>query len=224
MKIVVVDDEPAAIELIQKYLSKFDFCYLVASYRNGLHALQFLKSNSIDLLFLDINMRFIDGLELAKLIPPETKIIFITSYAEFALESYEIGAIDYLLKPISFERFEKSLFRAKDLFINDQWVSSEIYMIKSGSQIHRVEMESILYLAKDGNYMIYHLPDQKILARETIQEALDKLPDHFFQIHKSYIINKRQVNSFDREQVMIGMDNLPIGQVFRKEALERLSE
>lgn len=222
MKAIIVDDEPKAINLIESYLEHFSSIELVATFRNGLKAFEYISKEPVDLVFLDINMPHISGITLSKMLPDNLKVIFTTAYSEFAVESYEIQAIDYLVKPISLERFTKSISRI--LTINEQLIASPKKMVnvKSGYETFRLDTTMILFLEKDGNYMNYHCVDQKIMARETIHESLEKLPDTFIQTHKLYIVNINKIESFDKNIVNMGKKKIPISDSYRDRILRFL--
>ena len=224
MKAIIVDDEPKAIELISSYLSHFNSIELVTSFRNGLKAFEYISKQPVDLVFLDINMPHISGIFLSKMLPKHIKIIFTTAYSEFAVESYEIQAIDYLMKPISLERFTKSISRV--LSTNEQLIENKqkVVLVKSGFETYRLLSEDILYLEKDSNYVNYHCENQKIMARETIQESLAKLPDIFIQSHKSYIINIEKIVSYDKNFITIAKSKIPISDSFRSQLFEVLEK
>ena len=218
MRAIIVDDEPKAIELIKSYLEHFSSIELVGTFRNGLKAFEFMNQEAVDLIFLDINMPHLSGISLSKMIDAQTKIIFTTAYSEYAVESYEVEAVDYLLKPISLERFTKTMSKvlSENSTSPETQTQPNTLMIKSGTKIFRVDIEAITYLMKDGNYMIYHTGDQKIMARESISEALGQLPDHFIQSHKSYIINSNKINFISREEISVGGSIIPIGNSFKE--------
>ena len=221
MKVIIVDDEPKAIELIASYLSHFSKFQLVSTFRNGLKALEFLNTNPVDVVFLDINMPHLSGLSLSKMISTKTNIVFTTAYSEHALESYDVNAIDYLLKPISLERFSKTITKLSnkidDTIIekgNNRSVLKTIF-IKSGLETHQIQLDAIEYLQKDGNYMNYYVKGKKIMGRQSVAEALSQLNDNFFQIQKSYIVNFSKIQSISTDYVVIGNTNIPIGSQFK---------
>lgn len=223
MKAIIVDDEPKAIALLESYIKLFSAIELVDSFRNGLKAIEYISKNKIDLVFLDINMPHISGISLSKMIAPKTRIIFTTAYSEYAVESYEVQAVDYLLKPISLERFSKTI--SKIIAATDkplQVPEDIVILIKSGSRVHRVKVNDILYLEKDGNYITYHVKEGRILARESVSQSLSQLPSYFIQTHKSYVINCREVNSVERENVSIGGETIPIGASFKDKVMQNL--
>lgn len=219
MTAIIVDDEPRAIDLLESYLQHFSQIHLVGTYRNGLKAFERLSQQPVDLVFLDINMPHISGIDLSRLLPPKTKVIFTTAYSEYAVESYEVEAVDYLLKPISFERFARAITKVLVMPVlpNDQ---PETVLVKSGSEVHQLRLDELLFLEKDGNYLTYHLPERKVLVRSSVADALRGLPEWFRQIHKSYAVNFRLVKRFDRESVYVGDRQLPIGPSFRTEVSE----
>lgn len=222
MKAIVVDDEPKAIELLKSYLSHFSSIELVGTFRNGLKAIEFLSKEHVDLILLDINMPHISGISLSKMLPENVKVIFTTAYSEYAVESYEIQAVDYLVKPISLERFTKSISRVLSSKIQPAETENQLIFVKSGFETYRLESTTILFLEKDGNYMNYHCVNQKILARETVQEAFEKLPDNFIQTHKSYLVNVDNIMSFTSNEMTIGKVKIPISDTYKNEVLKRL--
>ena len=228
MKVIIVDDEPKAIELIASYLAHFSKFELVATFRNGLKALEFLNSNAVDVVFLDINMPHLSGLSLSKMISPNTNIVFTTAYSEHALESYEVNAVDYLLKPISLDRFTRAITKLTNNFdnsekpINNQSEGSKTIFIKSGLETHQINLDAIEYIQKDGNYINYFVNGKKIMGRQSITEALSLLNDNFFQIQKSYIVNFTKIDSVGSDYVVIGENKIPIGSQFKSFILNRL--
>lgn len=226
MKVIIVDDEPKAIELIASYLAHFSKFELVASFRNGLKALEFLNTNVVDVIFLDINMPHLSGLSLSKMISPDTSIVFTTAYSEHALESYEVNAVDYLLKPISLDRFSKAITKLTN-HINTRVTKSDsegskTIFIKSGLETHQVNLDAIEYLQKDGNYINYFVNGKKIMGRQSIAEALSQLNSNFFQIQKSYIVNFAKIDSVSSDYVVIGENKIPIGSQFKSLVLSKL--
>jgi two-component system, LytTR family, response regulator len=222
MKVIIIDDEPKAIELLRSYLQHFSDFELAGTFRNALTALSFINDNNIDLIFLDINMPHLNGLSFSKMVAPDVKIIFTTAYSEYAVESYEVQALDYLLKPISLERFTKAITKVLGSKTAEEPNADNALLIKSGAKIFRVNPLDILYLVKEGNYITYHTTNQKILARASIAEALVTLPAHFIQCHKSYIVNLEKIDFLDRNELSIHNQLIPIGHSFKEELLKRL--
>ncbi len=150
MKAIIIDDEPKAIELLKSYLEHFSRIELVATFRNGLKAFEFLSKEPVDLVLLDINMPHITGISLSKMLPNNIKIIFTTAYSEYVVESYEIQAVDYLVKPISLERFTKSISRVLSPKVKTTEKENQLIFVKSSFETYRLESASILYLEKMG--------------------------------------------------------------------------
>ncbi len=226
MKVIIVDDEPKAIELLRTYLSHFSNFELVKTFRNGLKALEFLNANAVDIVFLDINMPHLSGLSLSKMIPVDTAIVFTTAYSEHALESYDVNAIDYLLKPISLERFSKTITKLIDRFDSPTTTTvstkSESIFVKSGLEIYQLQISQIDYLKKEGNYMFYFCNEKKVMARQSIAEALQQLDDNFIQIQKSFIVNFKKINAIAVDHVRIGNEQIPIGLQYKSALAAKL--
>ncbi len=222
MKAIIVDDEPKAIELIKSYLQYFNSIELAATFRNGLKAFEYLNNNAIDLIFLDVNMPHLSGISLSKMIDPKTKIIFTTAYSEYAVESYNVEAVDYLLKPISLERFSKAISKVLSENITTNDLGLTPLLIKSGSKIFRINPEDILFLEKDGNYMTYHLMGQKVLARESVAESLGNLPAYFIQVHKSFIVNSKKVETIQKNEISINNQIITIGANYKDKIMKVL--
>lgn len=231
MKIIIVDDEPKAIELLSSYAARFTDLEVAATFRNGLKALEFLNKTPVDLVLLDINMPHLNGMSLSRLLPPGVKVIFTTAYAEYAVESYEVNAADYLLKPITFERFAQAVSK---LLTTEKPVNAEntarsenpspILYLKSGSRTHRLAAADIDYLEKDGNYLAYHTGGEKILTRQTIAEAMATLPDSFVQVHRSFIVPLGKIEYLDTAELKAGGRKIPVGAQFREGLAERFGK
>lgn len=215
MRAIIVDDEPKAIALLEDYLKHFSSVKLLNTFRNGLKAFEFISSNEVDLIFLDINMPHLSGMSLSKMLPPGIKVVFTTAYSEYAVESYDVKAADYLLKPISLQRFGQCMTRLLDQQPSiPSKPTDPIIHIKSGAETHLVSIQDCLFLKKDGNYMHYQTTTQNIMARQTIAEALEVLDDDFIQVHKSYIVNLKRVNSYGTLNLKIEGFEVPIGETF----------
>lgn len=219
MKCLVIDDEPVALEILRDYISKVPFLECAGAFRDPLEAVDFLKDNEVDLIFLDINMPDLTGIQFLKTLKSPPLTIFTTAYSEYALESYDYNAVDYLLKPIEFERFLKAANKAHELFRGKPQVlrEREHVLIKSGTDYYKIKIKDIYYVQGTGNYVTFVTREKKILCLMTMKNALQMLPqDLFFRIHKSYIINFHQVDRIEREQVRIRGETLPIGDSFRE--------
>ena len=227
---IAVDDEPKALEVIRLHAAKAPFLDLQRTFRDPLEALSWLKAHPVGLVFLDINMPKISGLDFLNIIAPKPKIIFTTAYSEYALESYEYDTIDYLLKPIEFQRFLKAVTKVKQLIssektqpqISEDMKSSEktIY-IKSGSQLYKVNTNDILYLEKDGNYLTFHTKDKKILSRQNMKDVFDIVsPEEFIRVHKSFVVAVKHMEIIESHQIKIGSAKIPIGRNYREDLIK----
>ncbi|MDH7447133.1 LytR/AlgR family response regulator transcription factor [Aquimarina sp. 2201CG14-23] len=222
---VIIDDEPNAIELLKGYIEKLPFIACVHSFRNPIEALVYLKENTVDLIFLDINMPQLSGISFLKTLEKPPKIILTTAYAEYAVESYEYQVADYLLKPISFERFLKALLKIQQVIEQPEGlkkINTTVY-VKSGQQQYKTDLKDILYLQKDGNYITYYTSNRTILARQSIKDALLELGDRFIQVHKSTIINLDHITAFDTNSITIQQTKLSVGQSYKLLLMERLA-
>lgn len=224
MKVMIVDDEPKAIDLIKNYLGHFRNVEVVATFRNGLKAFEYLQQNTVDLAFLDINMPHISGLSLSRMLDKKLKIIFTTAYSDYAVESYEVSAVDYLLKPITLDRFMLAMGKILDQAVAPENNSSGVLWIKSGARNHKLNIAEILYLQKEGNYMTYFTSGTRIVARESVSESLDHLPPYFCQTHKSYIVNIHQVSAVEKDELFIHDISIPVGASFKPQVMEHLKK
>lgn len=232
MRCTVIDDEPFALKLIKDYVAKTPFLELSECFSNPFKALAFLNSNQVDLVFLDINMPELTGIQLIKSLPNPPKVIFTTAYPEFGAESYEYDAIDYLLKPVKYERFLKAVNKAMDLLNQKRQggSSSDIpsersndLVVKCGSQLVKINPDEILYVEGSGNYVIFHTSVKKTLSLLTMTEVLDALPaDRFVRIHKSFVVSLRHIEMIEKHDVYIHGKALPIGNTYQEHFFQRL--
>lgn len=220
---VIADDEPYALDIIENYISKIDSLHLIARCANGFEVYNILHKEKVDLLFLDINMPQLSGLDLFRSLNNPPKIIFTTAYKEHAVDAFELNAVDYLLKPFSFERFLKSIEKA----LQTNTISENIAEKKSGfiilnvdRQKVRIPLNDIKFIEGLGNYLKVHTTDKVYVTYQTIKTLLDKLPkEEFIQIHKSYIVPLSKVQSYTYANVKVGDTEIPIGRMFRKNLL-----
>ncbi|MCK0146228.1 LytTR family DNA-binding domain-containing protein [Arenibacter sp. F26102] len=209
IKCLIVDDEELARSLLKTYVAKVNFLELVADFENPLDAIKVLKEQKIDLLLLDIQMPEIKGTEFAKMISPDTQVIFTTAYSEYALEGFELNAIDYLLKPITFERFLKAVNKIKT--DTEQDTSEDTIIVKSGYDLHKIKFDSILYIESDSEYVIYHTLQGKIMSNQSLTALEKRLPKELFmRVHRSYIVNKKKVSALKGKDVFIEKVAIPV--------------
>ncbi len=231
VKCIIVDDENGAIEILTKYVSKVSWLQLEAVFRDPMEALNHLSQHSVDLVFMDINMPDLSGLQLSRLIPQEkTDVIFCTAYPEHAVESYEIPAMDYLLKPIPFDRFlaavnkfQKKVEKTPDQELSKGEFTHQIF-IKSGSQIFQVDTRKISLIQKDGHYIIFKIDGKELLSRMTFAQLLELLPgDEFIQIHRSYLVAIPRIEVIHKQFVQIDGREIPIGDSYKQAFFEQVN-
>jgi len=219
IKAIAVDDEPLALEVIRSHAGKVPFMQVGAYFTNAFEAIDHLARNPVDLLFLDIKMPDISGIELMEGLQQKPLVIFTTAYAEHAVTSYELNAVDYLLKPFAYTRFLKACHRAHEQLLLKQGSKAPVtdsVFIKTGYEQVKIMFDQLLYLEGGGNYMSFVMADgRKILSRLTITEALTLLPaDVFARVHRSYIVNKTKIDKIERHQLHIGVNVVPVGSAF----------
>lgn len=225
MNCMIVDDEPLAREAIEMLLEETNL-ELLGTYNDADSAGAFLAENNVDLIFLDIQMPGTNGLEFARIIPKETLIIFTTAFSEFATESYQVDAIDYLIKPVRKDRFARSIEKAKaylDLLNsknvpkNIESIGDDYFFVKAERKIVKILFRQILFIEGLKDYVVVHTADQKILTAMNIKTIHDQLPKHVFvRISKSYAINIKHIDSIDNNTVYIGKNEIPIGNLYRE--------
>lgn len=215
LKAIAIDDEPHALEVVKMLAEKVPFLSLEAIFTNCFEAIPYLQNNKIDLLFLDINMPDISGIEFVNILPKCPMVIFTTAYSEYAVKGFELDAVDYLLKPFSLARFTKACNKALDLKKFNGEVLADYIFLKTGYEEQKVMLQSIHYIEAEGNYMTYYLSNKKLLSRQSIAEALIPLPSgQFVRIHRSYIISLSKIEKISRNSVWILGKEIPVGASF----------
>ncbi|WP_303317992.1 LytTR family DNA-binding domain-containing protein [Flavivirga abyssicola] len=226
---LIIDDELIAREVIETHLKKMPDIKTIASCGNAIEAFSYIRNNHIDLIFLDINMPEISGISFAKSINKDIKIIFTTAYRDYAVEGFELQAVDYLLKPISFNRLLKAINNYFEIYSEAkhetiQNVDSNDFMfVRSDRRMIKIDFEAIIFIESYSDYIKIHLADNTIVTRETISAIEAKLPaKKFIRIHRSYIISINNIVSFTNEEIVINNKSLPISRSYKKEVLQIL--
>lgn len=220
---IAIDDEPKAIQVIQHHISKMDNVMLLSHFYNGKDAMSFLKQNPVDLIFLDINMPHMSGLEMLNDLQLKPQVIFTTAYAEFAIESYNFNAIDYLLKPFEFDRFQLAIYKAEER-INSVKKQKDFFFIKDGFKTVKIEFQNILFVKGSGNYLDIVTKEKKYAPRMTFVELIEKIPSsQFVRIHQSYLINILNIDKIENNQVYIGSHQIPISSRYKEGFFKRLN-
>lgn len=231
LRCIIVDDEPPAVDLLREYASKVGFLELEEVFHNSLKALDFLKNHDIDLVFMDINMPDLNGMSLSKLIPVKTKVIFTTAYPEFALESYKVDAIDYLLKPIAFEDYLNSVNKAKEYFdlrnADNTPVEGgqEFIFIKADYKLHKILWQDILFVENQKDYVKFYLENGKsLMTLMSLKSLEEKMPNSMFlKVHRSYIVGLNYLNVIERNRIHIGKHLIPVSDAYKSQLQDYLN-
>lgn len=229
---IIVDDEAIAREVIATHVSKISNIKIIESCSNAVEAFNCISNNTIDLVFLDINMPEISGIAFAKSINKDIKIIFTTAYRDYAVEGFELQAVDYLLKPIAFERLLQAVntyFKIYKPTVSNKEIttttSSDFMFVRSDRKMLKIDFNSIIYIESYSDYIKIHKTDDTIVTRETISAIEAKLPvQQFLRIHRSYIISLQHMTSFTNEHITINKQALPISRSYKKEVLKQLEQ
>ena len=219
---IAIDDEPKAIKVIQHHAEKLKNLNLLASFTNAQEALKYLKENPVDLVFLDINMPHLSGLELLDNLHSKPSVVFTTAYSEFAVESYNYEAVDYLLKPFEFDRFQQAIFKVEQR-LESQKQSLSYCFIKDGFKNIKIAFEDILFIKGSGNYLDIVTKTKTHTTRMTFMEMVEKLPtSKFIRIHQSYLVNIEHIDKIENNQVCIASEQIPISNRYKEMLFKRL--
>lgn len=218
IKCIVVDDEPLAVSLLGSYVEKIPFFELVFSTENPIEALEYIQKNEADLIFLDIQMPELTGINFMKIVGNKLKYILTTAYAEYALEGYEHNVIDYLLKPVSFGRFEKSALKAQERFSVSNDSQNSYFFIKSSGQQYRVNFDDILFIESIKDYVNIKTESQEYIVLDTLKSLENQLPENFARVHKSFILNLEKIEKIDVKNVFLNSGKeIPIGETYKSD-------
>jgi len=219
----IIDDEPLAAELLASYAKKTPFLNLIGTYNSAVTAMKELRENPADLLFLDIQMPELSGLEFAKILPKQTRIIFTTAFSQYAIDGYKVNAIDYLLKPISYEDFLKAANKALDSLATqakqEAYRSDRFMFVKSDYKLVRIALDDIRYIEGLKDYVRIYLENgEKIMSLMNMKKVEDYLPHpEFMRTHRSYIVHMTKVRSIDRFRIVFGDAYIPISDSYKDE-------
>lgn len=227
---VAIDDEPLALDLIKDYTRKVPFLELRATFDNAIESIEYLKNNKIDLLFLDIQMDELTGIQLLHVLKDKPLVIFTTAYDSYAVTGYELDAIDYLLKPISFERFMKAAEKVYDRMSAKQNTGTAVkevvtvngntddyFFVKTEFHLEKLKFSDILYIEGMGDYLMIHTQTKKIMTLQNFKKAEEVLPEgNFCRVHKSYMVALDKIESIERNRIKIGSALIPISDSYKK--------
>ena len=227
---IIIDDEPLARVGLKEYIADIDFLNLLGEFDNALDATEILSTGQVHLLFLDIQMPKITGIDFFKTLANPPAVIFTTAYPQYALEGFEVNALDYLVKPVSFDRFYKASLKAKEFLgqkQNDkagvQETASTYFFIKADNSLVRIMYADVLFVEALQNYVTIHTPAKKYISYLTFKSVEEYLPvDVFIKVHKSFIIAANRVESIDGNEICIGQHHIPISRTLKDEVLEKL--
>ena len=229
---MIIDDEPLAVDLLKDYVEKTPFLQLTAVSTNPLHALDELHKNPVDLLFLDIQMPEITGLQFMKLLGAKSRVIFTTAYTDYALDGYEYNAIDYLLKPVTFDRFYTAALKARDVFANSKPqavpqpqipVAADFIFVKTDSKMVKVFLNDILFVEGLKDYIAIHTAVETLVVLDNLKDLQAGLPEgRFVRVHKSYIVAMDKIDTIERNRIFIRDSVVAIGDSYREHFLSLL--
>ena len=217
---LVIDDEPLARETVENYIQEFDNLTLVRSCSNAIEAINVIKSVKIDLIFLDINMPKLSGLDMLKALDQKPAVVFTTAYPEYAVDGFELDAIDYLVKPFGLDRFLKAINKVEERL--KKKFDSDYIAIKADKKIYNIKLDEIKYLEAMGDYVKVFTNNETLITHQTMKSLEELLPSGFFlRIHKSFIVSFSSINFIEGNQVKINDQMIPIGASFKDELLKR---
>jgi len=216
MKAIAIDDEPIALDIISLHAAKVPYLQMEGVFTDAFKAMDYLQKERVDLIFLDIKMPDISGIELFNSLHKKPLLIFTTAYPEHATTGFQMDAVDYLLKPISLARFLQACHKAYELFnVRNMAAAADHLFVKTGYEQVKVLYDDILYLEATGNYVNFILKDRAILSRSTFQEALEVLPaDKFIRVHRSFIIAMDKIDKIERGLVTIRKKSIPVSDAY----------
>jgi DNA-binding LytR/AlgR family response regulator len=230
LKCIIADDEPIARQILEKYISEMSQLEIVASCKNAFEVMEVLQKQSVDILFLDINMPKISGLSLLKTLRQKPNVIITTAYPEYAVEGFELSVTDYLLKPFSLERFLQAVLKVQeklkgrvpqDRTTTKEEIATSVF-VKSDKKLVKLEFDAINHIEAYGNYIKIYT-DTMVLVPQTLSDFLDQLPKHFLRVHKSFVINFKKLKLIDGNQIVLDNDTkIPIGKSYRKSVLDNI--
>jgi DNA-binding LytR/AlgR family response regulator len=227
LRCLIADDEPIARKGMEEYVSEISFLQLANSCESAWEAADFLKIHTVDLILLDIQMPKVSGIEFLRTLENPPLVIFTTAYSEYAVEGYSLDVIDYLLKPISFDRFLKAVQKAHDYYqLKEQTKEtqqSDYFFIKVNQQFEKVNYEEVLYLEAMQNYCIVHTTSRKLITYHTLSGLENKLPEKLFlKIHKSFIVAIEKISALDSNELKIGSAIIPISRSLKDEVMKKV--
>jgi DNA-binding LytR/AlgR family response regulator len=231
MTCIIVDDEPLAIEILESYMAKVEQLQLSGTFRNAISAFAFLQNNTVDLMFLDIQMPKLNGIDFLRTLKNPPKVIFTTAFRDYALEGFELEVADYLLKPISFERFLKSIAKVMHQSIAHPLpthvkteASDNFVYFKVDKKMIKVKMNDILYIESVKDYVKVKTFEKEIITQQKISYLEESLPrEQFLRIHRSFIVNRERIDAYSATDIEVGKSHIPIGRNYKNDVMKMLA-
>jgi two-component system, LytTR family, response regulator len=231
LRCIIIDDEPDALALVELLITQSTTWTVKAKCYDALEALAFLKTNKVDVIFLDINMPRLTGMELAALLPAETKIVFTTAYSEYAVDSYAFHTIDYLLKPITLKRFLASVQKIEQYFskhepgqLQNIEQSPEFFFVKSGKTFRKIVLKEIKYFEGEKDYVRLVTGQEQLLIYRRLRDIEEQLKPPFIRVHNSYIINYEHLSKIEDNHIFIADKRVPVSEKFRNGFMEIINK
>jgi two-component system, LytTR family, response regulator len=223
IKAIAIDDEPIALEVIRTHVAKAPYIDLKATFVSATEALVFMKKEPIDLVFLDINMPDLTGIDFSSIIDPSVLVVFTTAYSEYAIKGFELNALDYLLKPFTLSRFLQACQRASDRLSEKN--DKEALFLKDGNTLVRIDLEHLLYVEADSNYLTFYEKNKKTTVRHTLTDLSNKLPKTaFVKVNKSCIVALKKIDKIENQYIVVNGKQLLLAKSYRDALLKSLME
>ncbi|MFC3414557.1 LytR/AlgR family response regulator transcription factor [Algoriphagus hitonicola] len=222
IKSIAIDDETYALEVIKSLAERVPFIEIESTFTNAIEGLEYVKNNPVQLVFLDINMPDISGIDVATLLPKDVLIVFTTAYSEFAVQGFELDALDYLLKPFSLSRFLKACQKAQEWIDLNPASDSRYTFVKTAEGQIRIDFDELHFCEAQGNYVTFQSKSQKAVSRMTLTEVETILPAYFIRSHRSYLVNKHLVQKIERHQVWVGSHKVPVSGSYYQDLVDKV--
>ncbi len=215
---IIVEDEPLALDRAKEYVQRLPFLHLLTSFDNALDALAFLKSNAVDLMFLDINLGSFSGIQLLESATIPSQVILTTAYHEYALKGYELKVTDYLLKPYTFERFMQAVDRAQQLLPKQNPSNGKPFIfVKTENRLEKIMLDEVLYIEGMGDYRRIYTTSKQVMTLQTFTEFEQAMPPSLLcRVHKSYMVAINKIDSIERDRIKLGNKLIPISETYKK--------